>query len=260
MTKRTFNERLASGETVRVFALGRIVHPVVVEMYALAGGYHGFWFDAEHVAITNDQMVAASLAARANGFDCFARIPPEGYWRVTQCLESGAGGVMAAQLHSADQAKEFVSWAKFAPEGTRGLNVGGRDAEYSHKPPAQFVEDANREHFVAIQIETLGALDQADAIAALPGVNLLFVGPADLSLALGVVGQFHHQKLWEAIDRVAAACKKHGKTWGAVVPDPEFAEKAADRGCRMPTMGNDILALRRGIERIKEAFAPRFES
>jgi 2-keto-3-deoxy-L-rhamnonate aldolase RhmA len=116
------------------------------------------------------------------------------------------------------------------------------------------VEDANREHFVAIQIETLGALDDADDIAAFEGVDLLFVGPADLSMALGVVGQFHHEKLWEAIGRVAEACKNHGKAWGAVTPDPKFAARAIEQGCRMPTMGSAILALRRGIETIQNGF------
>ena len=107
-------------------------------------------------------------------------------------------------------------------------------------------------------METLGAVEQADEIAALDGVDHLFVGPADLSLALGIVGQFHHEKLWEAIAKVSAACAKHGKTWGAVVPDPEFADKAVDLGCRMPTMGNDVITLRRGIGALKESFASIF--
>jgi len=257
MPKR-FKELLATGQLIRVFALGRVVHPVVIEMFGLAGGYHGFWIDAEHAAPTVDQIVVAALAGKANNMDCFVRIPPTGYWQVTQCFEAGAGGIMAAQIHSAVQAREFVSWTKFAPQGTRGLNSGGRDGDYTHKPPAQFIEDANRDHFVAIQIETLGSLDQIDEIAAIEGVDLLFVGPADLSLALGVVGQFHHEKLWEAIDRVAAACRNHGITWGAVTPDPKFAARAIENGCRMPTFGNDALVLRKGIEAFQTAYASHF--
>lgn len=256
----SFKQRLAAGDTVRVFAVGRVVHPVVIEMFGLAGGYDGFWIDAEHVALNTEQMVSLAVAARANQFDCFVRIPPVGYWLVTQCLETGAGGVMAAQIHSADQAAEFVRWAKFPPRGMRGLNAGGRDADYTHKPPARFVEDANREHLTAIQIETLGALDQVDAIAALEDVDLLFIGPADLSLALGCVGEFHHPNLWNAIDRVAAACRKHGKAWGAVTPDPQFAQRAIEGGCRMPTVGNEVLALRRGIETMKGAFGAAWQA
>jgi 2-dehydro-3-deoxyglucarate aldolase/4-hydroxy-2-oxoheptanedioate aldolase len=255
---RTFKDRLSAGELVRLFALGRVVHPVVIEMFGLGGKYHGFWLDQEHAQISTEQIVIASLAGRANGFDCFVRVPPTGYWQVTQCLEAGAGGVMGAQIHSADQAREFVSWAKFSPAGTRGLNLSGRDAEYTHKSPAQFVEDANRDSFVAIQIETLGSVQDVDDIAAMDGVDLLFVGPADLSLAMGVVGQFQHDKLWEAIAKVADACRKNGKAWGCVAPNPEFADRAVENGCQMPTMGSDVLSMRRGIEQLQAAFKNQF--
>jgi 2-dehydro-3-deoxyglucarate aldolase/4-hydroxy-2-oxoheptanedioate aldolase len=161
---------------------------------------------------------------------------------------------MAAQIHSAQHAAEFVRWAKFAPRGARGLNASGRDANYTHKPPAKFIEDANRDHLTAIQIETLGALKEVDAIAAMEDVDLLFVGPADLSLALGCVGEFHHERLWEAIGQVSAACRKHGKPWGAVTPDPKFAQRALETGCRMLTIGSDVLCFRRGIEAMKAAF------
>ena len=256
---RTFKQLLATDELIPLFAVGRVVHPVVVEIYGLAGGFRGFWLDQEHAFISTEQLVMASLAAKANDMDCFVRMAPTGYSAVTQCLETGVGGVMAAQIHSAEHAEEFVKWSKFAPRGTRGLNISGRDADYTLKSASQFVEDANRDHMVAIQIETLGALEQADEIAAIDGVDLLFIGPADLSLALGVVGQFHNDKLWEAIDRVAQACRNHGITWGAVTPDPKFCDRAVENGCRMPTIGNEVGVLRRGIEWFKSNFSQQFE-
>lgn len=255
---RSFKQRLAEDELIRLFALGRIPHPVLVEMCALAGGYDSLWLDGEHVALSTEQVSQLAVTARANGFDTFVRIPPVGYWLVTQCLEAGAGGVMGAQIHSADHAREFHSWCKFSPDGGRGLNTGGRDADYSHNPPAQFVKDANRDNFIGIQIETLGALDDADDIAAIDGVDMLFIGPADLSLCLGVVGQFHHEKLWEAITAVATACRKHGKVWGCVAPDPQFGDRAVELGCRLPTFGNDVLTVRRGLASLKEAFKSQF--
>ena len=254
----SYKELLATDEIIRTFAIGRIPSPILIEMFGLAGGFHGFWIDLEHGPITPADVITLSLAGRANNFDCFVRMPPTGYWQVTQCLESGANGAMSAQIQSADHAREFLSWTKFPPEGTRGLNSGGRDCDYTHKPLPQFAEEANRNHFVAIQIETLGALNEADDIAAIDGVDLLFIGPSDLSMALGVVGQFHHERVWEAIEKVAQACRKHGKAWGAVTPDPKFADRAVEAGCRMTTYCNDLVIIRRGIGAIKSAFGNHF--
>ena len=256
---KSFKHQLREGVTLRLFSLGRIVHPLFVEMFARAGGYHGFWVDAEHSAPTPDQLFVASLAARANQFDCFVRMPAIGYWAVTRVLEMGMGGVMASQIRSAEQAEQFLRWAKFPPVGERGTILTGRDADYSHKPVAQFCSDANRDTLVGIQIEALSAVEQVNDIAAIDGVDLLFVGPTDLSVVLGIPGQFHDQKLWDAIGRVADACRRHGKNWGCVSPDPKFAERAVENGCRMVTMGNDVLVIRRGIDAFKNAFATRFE-
>jgi 2-keto-3-deoxy-L-rhamnonate aldolase RhmA len=257
---KSFKQHLSEGNTLRVFALGRIVHPLFIEMFGQLGGYHGFWMDAEHSAPTPDQMYVAALAARANSFDCFIRMPPIGYWAVTRPLEMGMGGVMASQIRSVDQAEQFVRWAKFPPQGERGTILTGRDAGYSLKPVTQFLSDSNRDTLVAIQIETREAVDQAHQIAALRDVDLLFVGPTDLSVVLGVPGQFHDDKLWQAIGRVAESCRQSGKNWGCVAPDPKFAERAVENGCRMVTLGNDVLVIRRGIEAFKSAFATRFAS
>ena len=213
-----FKELLATDTVIPLFAVARLPHPLVIEMFGLAGGFKGFWIDQEHAGVTVEQIRDLAIAGRANEFDCFVRQPPVGYWQVTQNLEAGGNGVMAVQIYSVEQAREFVSWAKFAPEGTRGMNTGGRDSDFTHTLAAQFGQESNLNNFVAIQIETLGALEQADEIAAIQGVDVLFIGPVDLSLALGVVGQFHHKKLWDAIARVAEACHKHEKLGDASHP------------------------------------------
>lgn len=255
---RRFRELLAKNELCRIFAAGRLLSPVTIDLYALAGGFHGFWMDQEHVGIGYQEIQAAAVAARANGFDQFVRMAPTNYAQATQNLEAGAAGLMAAQIRSAAHAEEFVSWTKFAPRGVRGMNTSGRDADYTHRTQAEFAERANREHLILIQIEAASAVGEADTIAAIDGVDLLFVGPADLSQSLGVLGQLSHPRVWEAIDAVAAACKRHGKHWGVVPADPAFAEKAYDKGCRMLSLNTDILAVRRGIEAAKTAFGKMF--
>ena len=105
----------------------------------------------------------------------------------------------------------------------------------------------------------LGALNECDAIAAIEGVDLLFVGPADLSQSLGLQGQRNHPKVWEGIQAVADACKKHGKHWGVVPLDPPYADRCYDMGCRMITFGNDVGAMRLGINAVKTAYASHFK-
>ena len=257
---RRFKDMLAANELIRVFCVGRLPTAVTVDLFALAGGFDGFWIDQEHVGHTWHDVQTVALAGRANGLDNFVRMAPANYALVTQNLEAGSGGVMAAQIHSAAQAEEFVTWSKFAPRGCRGLNTQGRDANYTHKSASQFAVDANRDTFVAIQIETLGARNEVEQIAAIEDVDLLFLGPSDLSQSLGVLGQFTHPKLWEAIERIAAACKKHGKHWGTVPSDPQFAERAVELGCRMVSIAPDVKALRLGIDAAKAQYKSLFPS
>jgi 4-hydroxy-2-oxoheptanedioate aldolase len=253
-----FKMLLATDKVVKVFCTGQLAHPVAIQMFGLSGAYDGFWIDQEHAGLGPQQVMLASLAGRACGLGSFARMPMTNYAAVTQSLEAGVDGVMAAQVNSATEAEQFVRWAKFAPRGMRGLNTQGADANYTYKSAVDLARDANRDHFVAIQIETVGALEQADEIAAIDGVDMLFVGPADLSQALGVLGQPNDPKMWSAIDRVAAGCRRHGKHWGIVPFDPAAADRCVEMGCRMLTIGNDVAALRLGIQALRAAYASQY--
>ncbi|HUT12605.1 MAG TPA: aldolase/citrate lyase family protein [Thermoguttaceae bacterium] len=255
---RIFHELLATDRVLRVFSVSRIVHPVVFDVFGMAGGFDGLWIDQEHGGMTVPQIRDAAAFARANGLGTIVRMAPTGYSQVTQNLEAGADGVMAARLNSAAEAEEFVAWCKFAPRGDRGLNSSGFDARYTFDPLGEFTQNANRENFVAIQIETLGALAEVDGIAAIDGVDMLFLGPADMSQALGIIGQVDHEKVWEAIDRISAACTKYGKTWGTVPAGPDYAQRCVIKGCRMLTLANETLALRQGVEALKRGYAAFF--
>jgi 2-dehydro-3-deoxyglucarate aldolase/4-hydroxy-2-oxoheptanedioate aldolase len=253
-----FKMLLQSDRLIRVYCTGRLIHPVSIEMFGLAGGYDGFWIDMEHAGVSIEQTMMAALAARASGMGCFVRMPMTGYALVTQALESGVDGVMAAQVRTAAEAEQFVRWAKFAPRGERGMNSQGSDAHFTGKPLAEFARDANESHLVAIQIETASAADEARAIAAIDGVDLLFVGPTDLAQALGVVAQLDHPLVWSAIERVAEAARAAGKHWGIVPFGPAAAARCVELGCRMLSFGSDVLALRLGIQALKATYAERF--
>jgi len=247
--------RLQRGDRLMVFAVGRMFHPNIVRYLGMQGVFDGFWIDVEHAGLTVHDIESAATAGMAHGLDCFVRIPPTDYATVTRCFESGATGVMAAQITSADHAEEFVRWSKFAPRGRRGLNPLGFDGGYGSVPLAEFAERANRDTFIAIQIETAQAVEEVDAIAAIDGVDLLFVGPSDLSQAVGTIGDFTGKDSLEAVDRVAAACRAHGKQWGAVTPTPAYAALLAEKGCTLMSVTNDVKLMSAGLGAVKDAYA-----
>jgi 2-dehydro-3-deoxyglucarate aldolase/4-hydroxy-2-oxoheptanedioate aldolase len=254
----TIKQRLGRGEVLKVAAAGRIVHHNLVQMVGVHGGFEAVWFDQEHMDYSTEKLEVGTLACRAMGMDSFVRLAPTDYAVVTRALEAGAGGVMAAQVRSATEAELFVKWAKFYPRGQRGLNTAGWDARFATVPAAKFAEQSNRDSFVAIQIETAEALSECDRIAAIDGVDLLFLGPADMSQNLGVIGDFMNPKCLAAIDQISAACAKHRKPWGVVPVNPEYAGMCVEKGCRMLSIAADVRIINAGIESIKKAYGKFF--
>ena len=247
--------RLQRGERLILFAVGRMFHHNIIQYLGMRGDFDGFWIDLEHGGLTFHEIELAAMAGRAHGLDCFARIPPTDYATITRCFESGVTGIMAAQITSAAHAEEIVKWSKFFPRGHRGMNTFGYDGGFGLIPMADFAERHNRDSFIAIMIETAAAVADVDAIAAIDGVDLLFVGPSDLSQALGVIGDINNEKCIEAIDRVAAACRNHGKSWGAVTPTPAYAAMLVEKGCTLLTPTNDAKLVAAGATAVRSQFA-----
>jgi 2-dehydro-3-deoxyglucarate aldolase/4-hydroxy-2-oxoheptanedioate aldolase len=255
----TIKQRLGRGEILMVGAAGRIVHHNLLQMIGIHGGFQAVWFDMEHMDYSTEKLEIGTLACRSQGMDSFVRLAATDYAVVTRALEAGAGGVMAAQVRSTAEAEQVVKWAKFHPRGCRGLNTAGWDARFATMPAVKFAEQSNRESFVAIQIETAEALDQVDQIAAIDGVDLLFLGPADMSQNLGVLGDFMNPKCLAAVDRIAAACANHKKPWGVVPVNPDYATMCVEKGCKMLSVGADVRIINLGIESVKQLYAKFFE-
>ncbi len=254
----TIKQRLAEGEVVRVFGIGQLFHPKVVELVGEIGGFDGFWIDQEHPGLSLKEIEQVVVGANAYGLDHFVRLPATDYATIMRPLEYGAGGIMVSMVKSPEEVEQVVRWAKFWPRGERGLNGSNRDGGFGLMPLDEYVVAANARTFVGIQIETASALDSIDKIAQIPDVDLIFVGPADLSQVLGVPGQFEHPRCFEAIDRIGAACRSAGKPWGIVPRGPEYAERMYQRGCRLFVTGFDSRALTEGIKAFKHRYATAF--
>jgi 2-dehydro-3-deoxyglucarate aldolase/4-hydroxy-2-oxoheptanedioate aldolase len=253
-------ELLAQDKLVRVFCLGHLCDPKMVEIIGLQGGYDAVWLDQEHCALTLADIQQATRGAKGAGLDTFVRLAPTDYATVMRPLEAGAGGVMAAQVRSARQTEEIVQWAKFHPRGLRGINNSGIDGAYGTIPFAEYLRKSNLETFIAIQIEHVNALEDVNQIAAVKDVDILFVGPADLSQSMGLPGEWNHPRMWQALEQVAKATRNHGIHWAILPPDPNYARRCVEMGCRMLSLGLDVWAVQKGLRAFQKEYAEFFPS
>lgn len=212
---------------------------------ALAAHFHydGIWLDAEHRVW--DPREAETMLGRhhAADIDCIWRAVSKEKNSLYRLLEDGAAGLMIPHVGSADEALALVTSIKFPPLGDRGFCGGGRDADYWIGKPADYTDAANRETCLVVQIETPQALENVDSIAAVPGVDVLFLGPGDMSLRLGCTPGVNDPVMLDVQKKIAAACRKHGKAWGRPVGSAADVKTIIDLGAQFVVHGSEFGAL-----------------
>lgn len=244
--------RLSAGLPVVLFAPTPAVDPRFVEMAALAG-YHGIWVDQEHQNYTDTVIAGLCLACRAGGIDPMIRLRK--CYAESHCrgLEMGATSLMLPHCNTTAEANAFVREVKFPPEGNRSADGIEPPARFGWIPLKEYAEQVNRDMVLSIQIEEPAAVDNVDALAAVPGVDLLFVGPGDLGLRYAEWGA--DKPLTEAaVEKTARAAEKHGKWWGIPVPDAEAARKRMDQGATFFVCGSMWGFAYQGFMRFREMF------
>jgi 2-keto-3-deoxy-L-rhamnonate aldolase RhmA len=206
--------RLRAGERGVGTMVAELRQPAVMQLLANAG-FDFVIVDGEHGPFGPETVADLVRAAVACGVTPIVRVPGCDYTPIAQALDAGAQGVMVPRIMGVEDAAEAVAIATYPPEGRRGSAMGRGHTLWRGAEVSAAMAAMNASRIVMIQIETLGALEASEQIAALPGVDVLFVGPNDLSIALGVPGQLGHPLVVEAIERVAAACRAAG-VWSAV--------------------------------------------
>jgi 2-dehydro-3-deoxyglucarate aldolase/4-hydroxy-2-oxoheptanedioate aldolase len=246
---------LKQDRVLALFALGHMFQPRLVEMVGLLGGFDAVWFDIEHSGMTMADVDAGARAARACGMDCFVRMAATDYAAVMRPLEAGAGGIMASMVRTVREVENLLTWSKFHPRGLRGVNGTGPDGRLGMLPLHDYFRHANSTTVIGVQIECVEAVEEVERIAAVPDLDFLFVGPADLSQSLGIPGQWDHPQLWQAIERVAKASKAHGVPWSILPLAPAHARRCVELGCKMLSVGMDSWAIRKGIQAVQTEYA-----
>jgi 4-hydroxy-2-oxoheptanedioate aldolase len=211
--------------------------PLSSELCAIAG-YDWLLLDLEHGAATEDQLLIHLHAIQSTGTAALVRRQSGERMRIGRALDAGADGIMVPRLEDSIAAAEAVSFLPYPPDGVRGVAMRTRGAGLGRLGHAD-VRSLNETITGIIQVESPGAVRDADAIAALPGVDVLFVGPTDLSHSLGVPGRFDHPAYRAALAAVVAACAEHGKAPGILLYDLSSIAVHRELGFRFIGIGAD---------------------
>ena len=246
--------KLKRNEPVLITCL-HLVDPSIYELTSLMG-FDGIWMDMEHHGYSVEKANELMRASRVGSIDIMARPAKGEFMRMGRMLEAGAQGIMYPRCDDAAEARQVVTWSKFAPLGRRGFDGGNPDMPYCTLPMDQYIREANDQTFLVIQIEDEQAVANAREIAEVEGVDVLFFGPADFSVLGGIPGQFDHPRVQAAIESVAKAAREAGKHWGMPCFSPDHGRKLMDLGARFLCHGADIIFIKRALEEIRRNFAP----
>ena len=231
--------RLADGQVTHGTFLGAAT-PVTAEVCA-AAGVDWVLLDLEHGAGGEEQARDVIAAAASYSVPTVVRVESAERIRAGRLLDQGAAGIMFPRIDTADEAAACVRHLRYPPAGDRGVATYNRMCRYGLDPAA--LDRADDDVLGVVQIETRSALAAVEDIAALDGVDVLFVGPRDLSHALGVPGQIKAPAYLAALDRVLAAAQRNGKAAGLLVPDGAAAAELAAEGWQFLAIGSDTTLL-----------------
>ncbi len=246
--------KLRSGEVVNCFKLN-LADARAMEIAALAG-FDCLWTDMEHVANDYSVIEKGIWAAKSQDVDVMVRVPRGSYSDYIRPLELDASGIMVPHLMGLADAKAVVRMTRFHPVGLRPVDGGNADGAYCGVEFVDYLKQANDQRFVVVQIEDPEPLEDLEAIAALPGIDMLFFGPGDFSHSIGAPGVWDHPRLLDARRRVAEVARAHGKFAGTV-GSPANMDELVALGYRFLNLGADVVGLSQYCNSIIAEFTKR---
>jgi len=245
-----FREKLQQGQVCFGAGVG-FSDPLVAE--ALADSCDFIFVDLEHSGLSHQTAMLHFMAARGKQVAPFVRVQSTSDAFIKPALDSGAEGIIAPQVKTVEQVRQFVNACRYPPLGNRGF--GPRvPSNFGRVGGPAFFKQQDEAIFVAVQIETREALECLDEILAIEQLDSVFIGPYDLSGAMGVLGQLDDPTLNKAIDVVIEKTRAAGKYVGAGMrTDPDYAMSMARRGVQWMQVGSDFGFMVRGMDNITKS-------
>jgi len=246
MSETTLKQRIQAGQMPVGTMVFEFFAPGIARLAAVAGADF-VMYDMEHSGIGIETIKAQCAFCAGTGVAPLVRVPTNQYHLVAGVLDAGAHGIMVPMVADAAQARDIVSWTQYPPKGRRGAAFGVAHDGYTSGAPADKIAAAEARTMVIAQIETPEGVANADAIAAVPGVDVLWLGHFDLTNFMGIPGQFEHPDFVAAVNTVVAAAQRHGKVAGFMASDDDWAKRFHDYGYRMLAYSMDTLLYQRGL-------------
>jgi 4-hydroxy-2-oxoheptanedioate aldolase len=244
---KNLKKRLKQGEILHGCWLN-LGSPVTAEIVGLAG-FDWVLIDLEHGAGVEKDVFHQLQALEHTPAAPVVRVESAQRQRIHRVLDMGAEGIMCPHIHNTEEAQAVISGLHYPPHGSRGVAKMVRASGFGMNFDAYY-RDARENILGIVQIETEEALNHLDGIAALEGIDVLFIGPADLSMALGIFGQFDHPRFRDAVEATVNAAEKAGKATGILFFSPDDYKRYYDAGIRMLACGSDALFVADGARNL----------
>ena len=229
---------LKEGKLQAGCSFGMLRSPEVARILA-AAGFHWSYIDAEHGPFDLETLQDICRAAVAAGLMPMVRVADLQYSLVARALDNGAQGIVFPRVEDPELLARAISWTRFPPKGVRGFGLTPSHMGYEKVTIPQIIEHQNANTMVILQIETKLAVDRRDELLSVPGIDAIMIGPADLSISLGVPGEFDHPKMIETIELVKESCLKHGVAPGIHLRTVALAKFWKERGMKFLSSGAD---------------------
>ena len=232
-------QALKRGESAFGCSVLQLRSPDAVRAIA-AAGLDWVFLDSEHGPFDLETLHDLMRVAVPAGLCPIVRVADLQYQLIARALDSGAQGVLLPRVESPELLEQAVSWTRYPPIGVRGYGLGGPHLGYERVSMSDAIAHMNEHVMVVLQIETRRALERLDELLAVPHIDAVLVGPADLSIALGVPGQFDHPEFVAAVERVRDRCNERGIAPGMHMRSLDMARTWLPRGLRFVSCNNDI--------------------
>jgi 2-dehydro-3-deoxyglucarate aldolase/4-hydroxy-2-oxoheptanedioate aldolase len=247
---KSLRERALAGETVRGAMVFEFFSPGIGQILVQAGAEYAL-FDMEHTGLGLETVKSMVAACRGLPLAPMVRVPRGEYHFLARALDVGAEGVMVPMVESVEQARAIAEATHYPPKGRRGAAFGFAHDHYSMTGDVgATMRAADARNLIIAQIETERGLDAVEAIAAVEGIDCLWLGHFDLTSFLGIPGQFDHPKYLAAIERIVAAGRKHKKALGYLASSQEAALRHRRLGFNLLAAGTDQAILINGVKTI----------